>query len=96
MRGSWIFNSLEFKITGAPPWNFPPARICLSLSNLVKAPHPLSELRYSTLEYARVQASAVPTDDDGSKSSLSVGCFAVFSYLDLFTSLPLVASIFTA
>ena len=39
------FNVLELKFTGDPPWTFPPVRICLFLSKLVKLSHSPSELR---------------------------------------------------
>ena len=65
-------------------WSFPPAHICLFLSNLVKASH------------AWVHAPAVPIYTDGSKSSEGVGYATVFPGFDMFISLPVVASIFTA
>ena len=43
-----------------------------------------------------MHASSVPIYTDGSKSSESVGCAAVFSDFDVFVYLPIVASIFTA
>ena len=89
------FNVLEFKFTGAPPWTFPSAHICLFLSKFVKASHSPSELCCSTLEHARVHAPAVPIYTDGSKCSEGVGCDAVFPDLDVFISLRVVASIFT-
>ena len=43
-----------------------------------------------------MHAPYVPIYTDGSKSSEYVGCAAVFSDFDVFISLPVVASIFTA
>ena len=80
---------------GAPPCTFPPVRVCLFLSKLVKASHSPFELRCSALDYARVHASAAPIYTDGSKSSEGVGCAAVFLDFDVLISLPVVASIFT-
>ena len=90
------FNVLEFKFTGAPPWTFPPVRICLFLSKLVKTSHSLSELRCSALEHARMHVPSVPIYTDGFKSGEGVGYVAVFPDFDVFISLPAVDSILTA
>ena len=90
------FNVLEFKFAGAPPCTFPPVRICLFLSKLVKVPHSPSELRCSALEHAQLHAPSIPIYTDGSKSSEGVVCAVVFPDLDLFISLPVVPSIFIA
>ena len=90
------FNVLEFIFAGAPPWTFPPLRICLFLSKLVKTSHFPSELQCSALEHAQVHTPSVPVCTDGSKSSEDVGCAAVFPDFDVFISLPVVTSIFTA
>ena len=75
--------------------DFPPVRIRLFLSKLVKVSHSTSELRCSALEHAWVHAPAVPIYTYGSKSSESVGCAAVFPDFDVFISLPVVGLIFT-
>ena len=90
------FNILQFKFAGAPLWTFPPVRIFLLLSKLVKASHFPSELRSSALEHAQVHAPSVSIYADGSKSSEVVGCAAAFPDFDVFISLSVVASIFTA
>ena len=89
------FKVLEFKFTGAPPWTFPSVRICLFLLKRVKASHFPSELRCYALEHARVHSPTVPIYTDESKSNKDVGCAAVFPDFDVFTSVPVVASIFT-
>ena len=46
--------------------------------------------------HARVHAPTVPIYTDGSKSSESVGCAAVFPDFEVFIFFPVFASIFTA
>ena len=65
-------------------------------SVLVKASHSPSELHCSGLEHAQVHAPYISIYTDGSKSSEDVGCAAVFPDFNVFISLPVVASIFTA
>ena len=77
-------------------WNFPPVRICLFLSKLVKASHLPSELRCSALEHAQGHAPSVPIYTDGSRSSEGVGYTVVFPDFYVFIFLPIAASIFTA
>ena len=59
------------------------------MSNLVKASHSPSELRYSALEHAWVHALSVPIYTDGSKS------VPLFFVTLTYSSLPVVSSIFT-
>ena len=66
------------------------------MSKLTKASHSPSELRCSALEHAWVHIPSVPIYTDGLKSSEVVGCTTVFLDLDVFISLPVVASISTA
>ena len=90
------FKVLESKFAGAPPWTFPPVRICLFLSKVVKASHSPSKLCCSALEHARVHVPSIPVYTDVFKSSEGVDCAADFPDFDVFISLPVVASIFTA
>ena len=95
MRAFWILTFWS-NFAVALPWTFSPVRICLFLSKLAKASHFPFELQCSALEHAQLNAPSAPIYTDGSKSSESVGCAAVFPDFDVFTSLPGVASIFTA
>ena len=88
------FNILEFKFAGALPWTFPPIRICLFLSKVVKTFHFSSELWSSALEHARLHATSVPIYTDGSKSS-EVWAMPLFFLILMYSSLPVVASILT-
>ena len=95
--GTLNFNVREFKFTGAPPWFFSPVRTpCVFLSKLVEASHSPSELHCSALKHERVDVPSVPICIYGFKSSEGVGSAAVFPDFDVFISLPVVASIFTA
>ena len=94
--GIMDFNILELKFEGAPPWTFPPVCICLFLLKLVKASNFPSELQSSALEHAQLHVPSIPIYTEGSKSSEGVGGAAVFPVFDVFISLPVVASIFTA
>ena len=90
------FNVLEFAFVDTPPFNFPPAYICLSLTKLVIAFHSPSELGCSVLEHAQVYATAISIYPDGFDSTEGVSCAAVFHDFDGSISLPLVAFIFKA
>ena len=77
-------------------WTFPSTHVCLSLTSYPKATGLPVELLGQALEHMQRHAQSIPIYTDGSKSASRVGCTAVFSDFEMFVSLPLMATIFTA
>jgi ribonuclease HI len=86
----------RYSLNAVPPWLFPPAQICLSMSGTKKADLPAVFHRGAFREHEAAHPGATPVFTDGSRSEAGVAAAVVFPDESFSHTLPSSASIFTA